>query len=79
MATNDVPTDNPGPLGHPDYWTVTLTPAEAAKRLGLGQTKFYELLDRKEIRSILVGRSRRIPLGCLAEFVERQLAYPGDR
>lgn len=39
---------------------TTLTPNQAAERLGLSRTHLYKLLDRGEIVSHRVGRDRRI-------------------
>lgn len=49
---------------------------EAAEWLGLGRTKTYELVARGELRSVCIGRSRRVPLSALLSFVER-LAVDG--
>lgn len=46
------------------------TPTEAASLLGLGRTKVYELMASGHIRSIRIGRSRRIPAAALRAFVE---------
>jgi excisionase family DNA binding protein len=53
---------------------VLLTVEEAAKALSLGRTYTYELVLRKHIRSVKVGRKRRIPVAALHEFVEHQLS-----
>jgi len=55
-------------------WAVALTPSEVARRLGIGKTKVFELLAGGTLESISIGRSRRVPLPCLASFVRRQLA-----
>lgn len=44
---------------------------EAAERLGIGRTLMYELVSRGEVESVPVGRLRRIPAECLAEYVAR--------
>ncbi|WP_018638824.1 helix-turn-helix domain-containing protein [Parafrankia elaeagni] len=52
---------------------ASLTPSQAAERLGMSRTHLYKLLDRGEIPSHRVGRDRRIPLRDLARFeAERQ-------
>lgn len=53
---------------------VLLTVEEVAKAMGLGRTYVYELVMRREIRSIKLGRKRRIPVTALDEFVARQLS-----
>ena len=50
---------------------VLLTVEEAADALALGRTKVYELLDAGALRSIKIGRARRIPVEALHEFVHR--------
>ena len=52
--------------------SVTLTPAEAAERLGMSRTHLYKLLDRGEIASHRVGRDRRIRVADLVAFEERR-------
>ena len=43
---------------------------EAAGLIGIGRTKTYELVASGQLRSVLIGRARRIPADALAEFVE---------
>jgi excisionase family DNA binding protein len=50
----------------------TVTPNEAAKRLGMSRTHFYKLLDRGEIPFDRVGRDRRIRLHDLLDFDSRR-------
>lgn len=49
---------------------LLLTPEQAATALGVGRTYVYGLLRDERLRSITLGRSRRIPYACLIEFVE---------
>ena len=45
---------------------------EGARLLvGIGRTKFYELIDSGDIESVRVGRRRLIPHDALVAFVER--------
>jgi len=44
---------------------LLLTVEEAAQRLGIGRSLFYELLALGDIESVRIGRLRRIPLGAL--------------
>ena len=56
---------------------LLLTPEEAARRLGLSRTQIFRLIARRQLRSIKIGRLRRISLRALDEFVtqtERDLA-----
>lgn len=49
---------------------LLLTPEEAAEVLGIGRWKLYELMRTRQLRSVKVGASRRVPATALAEFVE---------
>ena len=44
----------------------------AARMLGLGRTKIYELLDTGELASVKVGRARLIVVSNLRGFIENQ-------
>lgn len=44
---------------------------DAARALGIGRTKVYELMRSGELRSVKFGGLRRIPVTALAEFVAR--------
>jgi excisionase family DNA binding protein len=46
----------------------------AAEMLSLGHTKTYELLRAGELRSVKIGRARRIPEAEIAAYVARKLA-----
>lgn len=46
----------------------TLTPSQAAERLGMSRTHLYKLLDRGEIVFHRVGRDRRIRVHDLLQF-----------
>lgn len=52
---------------------LLLTVAEAAVRLGCGRSFLYKLLMRGEISSVTLGRSRRIPVAALEEFIQARL------
>ncbi len=53
---------------------LLLTMEETAQALSLGLNAVYELVYRKEIDSIKIGRSRRIPLASIEAFIQRQMA-----
>ncbi|HEX2318947.1 MAG TPA: helix-turn-helix domain-containing protein [Streptosporangiaceae bacterium] len=48
---------------------VLLTVEEAARRLRFGRTFVYRLISSGELESVKVGRLRRVPAECLAEYV----------
>lgn len=50
---------------------LLLTVNEAAAALSLSRTRVYELVMRKQIFSVKVRGSRRIPVKALEEFVEQ--------
>lgn len=57
---------------------VLVSVEDAAAMLSLGRTVVYQLVRRNEIRSVKVGRSRRIVASSLHEYVSR-LATPGGQ
>lgn len=52
-----------GPLLH--------KPDDAARILGIGRTKLFELVAGGEIESVQIGTARRIPHRSLEDYVER--------
>lgn len=56
---------------------VLLTIDEAAAALNMGRTYVYDLVMRRQIKSIKLGRKRRIPVAALDEFVTRQMSMEG--
>lgn len=57
---------------------LLLTPEEAAEVLSLGRTKVYQLIGDGTLRSVLIGKCRRVPAAALADLVE-QLADGRNR
>jgi excisionase family DNA binding protein len=51
---------------------LLLSPEEAARRLAVSRTRVFELVQRGELRSLKVGRLRRIVARSLDEFVDRE-------
>lgn len=51
---------------------LAVSPAEAARMLGLGRTKFYELLADKQIASLKIGTRRLIRLSDLERWLADQ-------
>lgn len=49
---------------------LLLTPEEAAEALSLGRTKVYQLIGEGRLRSVRIGKSRRVPASALAELVD---------
>ncbi len=48
---------------------VLVTIEEAARALSIGRTMMFKLLGNGEIRSVYIGRARRIPVDALREYV----------
>ncbi len=46
---------------------------EAAKEMGLGRTKLYELIAAGEIQVVRIGRAVRIPTGCIDDWIRQKL------
>jgi excisionase family DNA binding protein len=53
---------------------LLLRPEEAAEALGIRRTLLYSLLTSKQIYSIKVGRTRRVPMAALHDYVARMCA-----
>ena len=53
----------------PTVMRLLLTPVEAAELLSISRTKIYELIAAGTLRSIHIGRLRRVPVDALREFV----------
>jgi excisionase family DNA binding protein len=56
---------------------LAVSPAEAAKMLGLGKTKLYELIAANELASVKIGARRLIRVSAIEDFLNR-LAAEGD-
>jgi excisionase family DNA binding protein len=54
--------------------TVLLKIPDVMERLSVGQTKVYEMMSSGELRSVRVGRARRVP----SEELERFMAELDD-
>ncbi|MCZ4536963.1 excisionase family DNA-binding protein [Gordonia terrae] len=50
-----------------------LKPAEAFERLGVANTKGYAILKSGALRSVKIGRNRRIPEDAIDEFIANAL------
>ena len=50
---------------------LLVRPEDAARALGVGRTKVYELMRSGALRSVRVGGLRRIPVAALNEFGTR--------
>ena len=50
-----------------------LTVKQVATRLAIGRTTVYELISRQEIRTIKIGRARRVPESALEQWIAQRL------
>lgn len=57
---------------------LLLTVPEVAQRLSLGRSFVYQLVMKGEIRSIKVGRARRIPVTALEQFIATRMEEDFD-
>jgi excisionase family DNA binding protein len=56
---------------------LLLTMEEAAQALSLGRSFMYDLVLRRKILSVKIGRYRRIPVAALESFVAQQIQQEG--
>lgn len=57
----------------PDDEKLLVTVDEAARRLSIGRSHLYEFLLRGSLRSVRIGRSRRIASRDLEAFIDQLL------
>jgi excisionase family DNA binding protein len=50
---------------------ILVTMEEAAECLRIGRTSMYALVMAGEVDSVRIGRSRRVPVGALHDYVRR--------
>ena len=53
---------------------LLLTPEEKAETLGVGRPKVYELLRSGRLRSVKIGKSRRVPMDAVEAFIAELLS-----
>ena len=52
---------------------LLITVEELAQRLSIGRTAAWELVRKRKIKSVKIGRTRRVPITALQEYIERLL------
>lgn len=62
---------------HGDADKLLLTMPEAARRLGVSRTYLYELVARREIVTVKLGKLHRVPVVALQVFIQRKLDEQG--
>jgi excisionase family DNA binding protein len=58
---------------------LLLTIPEAATTLGISRSRLYELVQVGVISSVKIGRSRRVPVTVLQDFIAQQLVDQRER
>jgi excisionase family DNA binding protein len=58
---------------------LLLSVVEAARRLGIGRTLMYELLASGDVRSVHVGRLRKVPVEALDAYVAGLVGHGASR
>lgn len=53
---------------------ILLSVGDAARRLGIGRSLLYRMMLEGHVQSVKIGRSRRVPLCALEEFVKTRVA-----
>ena len=48
---------------------LLLTPEEAAERLQISRSRVYMLMKSKQLRSVKIGKARRISVQALEDFI----------
>ena len=67
------PTSQPSVVREQPANDKLLNAAEVAKTLGISKAKAYQLMQRKEIPTVCMGRSVRVRQQDLEDYIERQL------
>ncbi|WP_223769520.1 excisionase family DNA-binding protein [Streptomyces huiliensis] len=52
-----------------DETLAALTVEEAARRLSIGRTLMFRLLSQGAVKSVVIGRLRRVPVEALREYL----------
>ncbi|PPF29936.1 transcriptional regulator [Rathayibacter tritici] len=55
---------------------LMLTPEEVGDALGVGRSTVYDLLRLKKLPSVRIGRSRRVRVEDLRDYVNRLMEAP---
>ena len=50
---------------------LLVSPEEAAEMLGVGRSRVYDLMRTRQLQSVRIGKSRRVPLTAVHAFVAR--------
>ncbi|MEZ5743187.1 MAG: helix-turn-helix domain-containing protein [Sphingomonadaceae bacterium] len=59
--------------GHQPVEPICVRINEAARMIGVGRTKLYELLSSGELETVKIGKATRVTTASLHELVRRKL------
>jgi excisionase family DNA binding protein len=52
---------------------ILMSVVEVAQMLSIGRTAAWELVRKQRIKSVKIGRTRRVPVSAVQEYVQRLL------
>ncbi len=55
-----------------DRRALVVNVEEAGRLLGIRQTKVYDLMQKRELPFVKIGRSTRIELAAIRDYIDRQ-------
>lgn len=61
---------------HPPSEPICVRVNEAARMIGVGRTKLYELIAAGEVETVKLGKATRITTASLHDLVRRQRGAP---
>ena len=50
---------------------ILVSVTEAAQLLSIGRTAAWDLIRKRKIKSVKIGRTRRVPIAVIEEYVQR--------
>ena len=62
----------------PNKQPMLVSVAELSTMLNLGRTATWELVRKHKIKSIKIGRTRRVPVSAIQEYVAQLLDEVGE-
>jgi excisionase family DNA binding protein len=58
---------------------LVVSPLRAVRLLAISRTTLYELLNRGELESFTIGKSRKITLASIHALIQRRVAAPDKK
>jgi excisionase family DNA binding protein len=50
---------------------ILVSVVEAAQMLSIGRTVAWELVRKQKIKSVKIGRTRRVPIAAIQDYIQR--------